>query len=387
MKRKKTERKISSKNKIQSRTKITIKSLNQEKKLNILSKQIKLFQIDRREKNIASFEVEDGDLKKTKKLLLENKIEILSVEEHGIKKHLKKLILSWGLISSIVLVSIFYCLQYNLVWQIDVAGTEVLSQSEVSSFVEEQLSSRFKGKIDTKNIEIALKDKYERISAVSVAIVGQTLKINISEAYIPDEMLGNFKPICSQYDGIITKVNLVQGTLTVKVGDIVRKGDVLVEPYIIDTDGEKREVKPEASIEADVWIFGESSHSEFSRRIERTGEKKEFSEVSLFGLKIYSNVKNNTFEHFEYEEREENLTKNLILPLKVKHYTYYETTEIVENKTFSEVQEQKIEEARQNALIYLQESEIIKRETYTIQSAAGTTNVTYILTLSREIGG
>lgn len=373
--------------KLKSLTKFKIKSLNQEKKLNALSKIVKLYNIDRLDKNLTTFEVDDNNFKVAKKFLINNNIEILEVEGRGFGKYLKLLLSNWGVLVSGIILAIAYTVQYQCIWKIEIDGTEVLSTDEISTFVNENLTSKFKSSIDTKALEIKLKSQYERISAVSVAIIGQTLVVNISEAYIPDEMGDNFKPIVSNYSGIITKIELIQGTLKVKQGDIVRAGDVLVEPFIIDTDGEKRDVKPEAYIQADIWIFGESEHCENSRRIERTGEKSEYSEVYLFGLKIYSNVKENKFEKFDSEVRESDLTKNMILPIKVKHYTYYETREIIENNKFEEVKEKKIEEARQNALIYLEESEIIKDENFTIRSVGGVTNVTYILTVSREIGG
>ncbi len=372
---------------LKSRTKFKIKSLNQEKKLSSLAKLVRLYNVDRIDKNLTSFEVEDENFKLTKKFLENNGIEILEVEGRGIGKYIKFLFSNWGIVLAGVLLAIVYIVQYQFVWRIEIDGTEILSSSEISSFVSEAMPSQFKRAIDTKALEVKLKDNFERISAVSVAIIGQTLVVNISEAYIPDEMGDNFQPIVSQYSGIITRIDLIQGTLNVKQGDIVREGDVLVEPYIIDTDGEKRAVKPEAKIEADIWIFGESEHSEYSRKIERTGNKAEFSEVYLFGLKIYSNVKENEFERYESEESEGDLSKNMLLPFKVKRYTYYETKEIVENSKFEEVKDKKIDEARQNALIYLQESEIIKDENFTVRSAGGVTNVTYILTVNREIGG
>lgn len=372
---------------LQSRTKFKIKSLNQEKKLNLLSSKAKLYNIDRVDKSVCSFEVDDENFKLVKKFLQENDMEILEMQGRGIRKYLRLLISNWGILVAGIILTIVYAVQYNIVWKIEIDGTEVLSQNEITSFVNQNISSRFKASIDTKELEVKLKDNFERISAVSVAIVGQTLAINISEAYIPEELEGNFKPIVSQYNGIITKIDLVQGTLNVKVGQIVRVGDILVEPYIIDTDGEKREVKPEAKIESDIWLIGESKHNDYSRRVERTGEKVEFSEVYLFGLKVYSNVKENHFEHYDMETSNGDLSKNMILPLKIKRYTYFETTEIIENKKFEEVSEQKIDEAKQNALIYLQESEIIKDENHTIKSAGGVTIVTYIVTVSREIGG
>ena len=373
--------------KVKSRISLKLKSLNQEKKLNRLCKSVKLYNIERESKAICKIEVENCDYKKLKALLKEEDFEVLEVHKKGAVNILKKVFSSWGIIFACIFAVVTFCIQYNFVWQFKIDGLEKLSKEEIASCLNENMSTRFKKNIDVDKLEIALKDRFERISAVSVAIIGQTLAVNISEAYIPDEMLGDFKPIVSDCDGVITDIDLVQGTLAVKRGDIVRKGDVLVHPYIIDTDGEKREVKPEAKIEAEVWLMGRSEHHDYSQRIERTGNIKEVSEVYFLGLKIYSNVGDVGFSHYELEVKEEELSKNLVLPLKVKHYTYYETKEIIENKPFSEVESQKVEEAKQNALIYLQENEIIKNENYSVKSAAGITHVLYILTVSRQIGG
>ena len=91
---------------LKSRTKFKIKSLNQEKKLSSLAKLVRLYNIDRIDKNLTSFEVEDENFKLTKKFLENNGIEILEVEGRGIGKYIKFLFSNWGIVLAGVLLAI-----------------------------------------------------------------------------------------------------------------------------------------------------------------------------------------------------------------------------------------------------------------------------------------
>src|SRR5699024_8221798 len=102
------------------------------------------------------------------------------------------------------------------------------------------------------------------------------------EAVLPEEMQGSFQPIVSDYDGMITHINLIQGTPNVKVGDIVQKGDVLVYPYVADGEGQVMPVLPRAEIKADVWLSENEVFYEYQIKQERTGRKIECGTITLF---------------------------------------------------------------------------------------------------------
>ncbi len=372
---------------MKSRVRLTVKGLNQERTFNALTREVQVLHLERRDKHTSQIEIAPKDAKKTKKLLRSNNFEILKVENLGLYKWTRWLISAYGLIAACVIVIALYAFQYNFVWQICVFGNEKLATSEIVEEVEAYLPSRFKGNINTKSLEIALKDKYDEISSVSVAIIGQSLVINIGEALLPDEMSAAFTPITSNFDGLITETQLIQGTLAVSVGDIVRAGDVLVWPYIIDSNGNQRPVKALANIKADIWLVGEEKHNSSYLSRERTGNKMEMSEVLLFGLSIYSNSKVINYKEYDVEENIKNLTKNNILPFKIKKRVYYEVeTKLIESE-FENCKDDIISKARENALLSLKEYEIIKDESYTLTQVGGITTVKYVVTVNREIGG
>lgn len=370
-----------------SRTIVKVKGLNQERAINSIIKKMKIYNIKRDSHNICTMEVDYEKKKQLLSLLKEQNLEVMEVSSQGFKWKFKRLITSYGLIAGIILSSILYAVQYNFVWRIEIVGTENLQEKEVVRFVEDNLSSRWKSRINSKNVEQTLVEHYQEISSASVAIVGQSLIVNINEAVLPDEMQEENDAIVSSFDGMITDITLIQGTLAIDVGDIVKKGDVLVYPYIIDSQGEMREVFPKADIWADVWLSGKEVHYDYTISTQRTGKSETISEVYLFNLLIYSSAQECEFAEYEIEEKSSYLNKNNILPFVLKKTTYYEveTREVVQE--FSQVKDEIIEKARQKTLIFLQENEIIKEEKVSIREIGGIHEVNYLLTVNRNIGG
>lgn len=371
--------------KLKKRTKIKIIGLNQERIINDVSKNYYLYNINRIEKNLTELEVENKDYQKVKGLFCAAGLKVEHVYSKGFLPFFVISIKSYGVIFAIMLSILVYIFQFQNIWQIKVFGNEKVESSQIISFVGQNFSLN-KSKIDEKAIENALKEQFFDISSISVAIVGQSLIINIYEKNIPEELQGQFLPICSNFDGRITKLNLIQGTLAVKVNQIVQKGDVLVYPYIIDSQGEKRDIKAEAEIYADVWILGEAMHSESFYQTSRTGQAFEVNKILIFGMPIYSSQAEVPFADFQLESKTIALSKNNILPLLLQKDVYYQTETTLVEKPFEEVKADKIEEAKQKALTYLLDYDIIKNEDIIVNCNAGIYYIKYLITVNRMIG-
>ena len=370
-----------------NKTIFKIKGLNQERSFNNISKTVSIYNIKKEDDGTSQFEVDYKDAKKTKKFLEQQGFQILSVTNHGILFKFKNLFTRYGIVAGLIFCLLFYILQYNFILQVKVLGQPSEIQSLIKEYVVDNLNSNFKYNIDTKEIENSIKAEFDQVSSVSVAIYGQTLLINYNPSTIPEEMRGEFDPIVSEYDGMITDLELVSGTLNVKVGDIVQKGDVLVHPYIIDTDGETRQVTPSAKITANVWFSESITHYDYRLETKRTGKKIVSSFVKLGDLVIYSHDKENNFQEYEVESYSQPLTKNLLLPFTLEKIVYYQTQtdEIIE--PFEEVQEEVIEKAREKTLIFLDKNAIIIDENYIIKDAGSVHNVIYTITTSITFGG
>lgn len=372
---------------LKNKTTFKIKGLNQERYFNNISKSINIYNIKKEDDGISQFEVGYRDRKKTKQILEREGYQILSVTNHGILFNIKKIFFRYGIVAGLIFCLLFYILQYNFILQIKVLGQPSEIQSLIKEYVQDNLKSSFKYNIDTKKIENSIKERFDEVSSVSVAIYGQTLLINYNPSTIPEQLQGEFEPIISQYDGMITDIELISGTLNVHVGDIVQKGDELVSPYIVDTDEEIRQVTPIAKITMDVWISESVAHYDYRLETRRTGKKVISSYVKLGELVIYSHEEENNFKEYELESYSRSLTKNLLLPFKLEKMVYYETQtdEIVE--PFEEVKEEVIQKAREKTLIFLDKNAIIIDENYVIKDAGNVHNVIYTITTSVTLGG
>ena len=160
-----------------------------------------------------------------------------------------------------------------------------------------------KSDIDTSKFEKDLSSNLKNVSLVSIIIKGNTLVVSIKEKVQNSEYENkdNFAPIVSDFDGILTKVQLVQGTLNKKVGDIIKKGDVLVFPYIVDASGNQRQVEPKAEIYAKVYITQKASFYDVEMIAKRTGKSMIKTDIFAFGLKIFSDHKECEFALYETE--------------------------------------------------------------------------------------
>ena len=364
-----------------------IKGLNQEKNLNKLLKHFNIFEYQRLRKDKANFKTSYFSGEKIKKELIGMGYEVLKFEKKGILNLFFNGIISYGLLCGLF-IGLFLCFfQANFVRNVEVWGNEKIDQKEIITLVKEKIGSGFKANINTKQIENGVYSAFSNLSFVSVAIVGQTLVVNVKEEIIPEEMKGVFEPLISQVDGKITSIELVQGTLAVEKGKIIQIGDVLVYPYVINSSGEKLPVKPVAKIVADVWIDGEEIHNSVLEYACRTGRKITENEVYLGKLLIYKKSAEIIFQSYETEDETSLLSKNSILPLVLKTKTYYETEKNVIEESFQDVKEDVILKARGKALQKLDNCDIIKEENYTIRQAGNLTMVNYVFTVSKSIGG
>ena len=296
--------------KILSKTKFHIKSLNQEKILTEIASKTDLFDVERTNVNELKFCCSYFSHKVVKKILDEKNIEILSMKHEGIYPQIFHLLTSYGTIVAIFLFALFFVVQNQFVFQYQISGTEKISSSEVVCFLKENFSKN-KNKIDTKQVELELLENFSRISYASCIIKGQTLVVNIKEKLLPEQLEGNFSPIISSKNAKITKINLISGTVKVKVGQVVKKGDVLVEPYTIDTSGKVMSVEAKAEIFADVYNEASVDHYERFVEVRRTGKVAQRNDVLLFGLSIYNFSDEMNFQMYETEVEEIDLIKDM----------------------------------------------------------------------------
>lgn len=268
-------------------------------------------------------------------------------------------------------------------------GIESISQTEVIQILKQNGFEKInkKSDIDTSKFEKDLSSNLKNISLVSIIIKGNTLVVSIKEKVQNSEYENkdNFEPIVSNFDGVLTKVQLVQGMLNKKVGDIIKKGDVLVFPYIVDASGNQRKVEPKAEIYAKVYITQKASFYDVEMIAKRTGKSMIKTDIFAFGLKIFSDHKECEFALYETESTKKTISNGNIFPITLEKTTFYEIqNERVEND-FEQKKQQIMDDLKQKTLKNLQECDIIENERQNVTRIAGKNELEYVLEIQKRI--
>lgn len=90
-----------------------------------------------------------------------------------------------------------------------------------------------KSQLQKSNFAVDLVESFESIAHASVRIAGNTLVVNLVSATNHNR---NVKTnYCAQYDAVIRDITVYSGKPLVSVGDVVRKGDLLVADAYVDS--------------------------------------------------------------------------------------------------------------------------------------------------------
>ena len=368
--------------------KYKIKGVNLEKCFNNLIKnKIKLKNIIKNEDNTAEFYINYKNDKVLKQNLNKFNITILEEKDFGVQYFFRNLFFRVGLISACIISLIFLFISQMFVFKIEIYGNDKLSKTEIISELEKLGVNSFtpKSSLNLSMLESELLENMPEISLVSIITKGNSLILNLQEKVINDEYqnVGNFEALKATASGRIKSINLKQGTLKVKVGDIVKEGDILVEPYIIDSSGEKRSVKAEAEILAEIWFEARITHYDSSMKTIKTGNKIVKDNIFFLNLPIYVDKKEVTFTEYEVSKNIINLS-NFLIPIKIERITYEEITTIKEEIPFEDVKDELILEAKNLALEKAKNNSVVD-EYHTVTSNAGVTSISYVIVAEGDI--
>lgn len=365
----------------------TIKNLNREKILKQLLQICSIKDIKTKD-NLFSFCVSHDNRKKVEAFLNKKEITILCKKSKGLIAFLKQTIFRWGVIIPIFVFIVFLSINNLFVFNYKIIGNELITQDEVLEVLKQNGAKGIvkKSQIDKQKLEDAI-EELDKVSLVSVIIKGNSLVVNIKEKVYNAEYedKDNFKPLKSEFEGIITEISIVQGTPLVKVGQTVKKGQDLVAPYVLDTSGQILSVKPMADIKADVFLTTITQVPNTKIEMIDTGNVIKTKTISLFGLNVFSNSVDNNFAIFRTETQVEDMSKNLLLPFKIITTKYIEQRqEIIENY-FETNREQILSDCQQKTRQLVNSCEIIKEEYNVITSVADINQITHTVVVNKSI--
>lgn len=390
---------------------------------------IELRHLVRRE-NAIQMEIDAKNFKKLRPLVRKTHVKIHILNRHGpaffFYRHKRRW---WFLLGMTVFAGMIYILSL-FVWQIDIDGNrkytdalilQALAQMDVKTGCR-------KSEIDLPEIEEELRIMYNEITWVSASITGTKLQIELREGDLKISgssgggQTGNVKRVenrennpktqngesetdlpanlVADEDAIITNLVVRRGTVAVRYGDEVKKGDVLIEGkvYIYNEDETLKKVDY-LTAEGDVFgKYQELYEKHYQRKHEvrsYTGENYRELGVEIVGksfcLPVWENIlkkqlEENTLSEVWSWKKQFRLTPTFYLPFALEYTEYVPYENVVEEYT-DEVIKKMAEEELQKYLNELEKKGVqIISNSVTISLDADGGHVKGTLILDGPIG-
>ena len=214
-------------------------------------------------------------------------------------------------------------------------GVDENKQAQILQIVENEgvKIGKYKGKVDLQGLINKIRLEREDVAWVGMEIKGTNLIIKIAEADEKPEIIdeNEYCNIVATKDGIIAKVEALNGTPAVNVNDTVKKGDVLIKGWIEGKFTDNRFVHAEGQVMAKVW-YSDKEKVYYNQNYEnQTGAKERKYSVNVNNFKINFFKTLSKFEKYD--------TIRTVKKLKITS-NFYLPIEIVVNENFEKQQKQ-----------------------------------------------
>ena len=209
----------------------------------------------------------------------------------------------------------------------------------------------FKGKINTKEIINKIRLERKDVAWMGIELKGTNAIVKLVKSDEKPDIINEdeYCNIISDKEGIITKISVQNGTANVKVGDTVKKGDILVNGWMEGKFTGIRYVHSLAEIEAKVW-YTESIKIPYKVTETRyTGNEEDKYGIKFNNFQINFTKKYSKFKIYDTIETENKikLFSDFYLPISIVKTIYKEQEKI--EKTYS------VEEAKNIGIKQLEE--------------------------------
>lgn len=306
---------------------IIVEGLDTESFLNYLIRnKIYVYNVNRIEKTKIQFNIDRDNYKKLKKIHRSNKFNIKVKKQTGIPFIAKRIYTYRGMIICAIISLIILMSTSQFVTDVYITAPEGIDKTALKKelYIQGVKPGVYKKSIDRKIVRDNIMGKFNQIAYVSINIKGTNIFVNITkkDESQNSEENSNYCNIIATKDGIIEKVVPRSGEAVVEEGDIVKKGDVLV-------NGAKTTALPE--VWATTFYEAKKSSNYIDVKNQRTDNKKKVYTISFYDKK-YKILRNIKYKDYEIENKTYELKLgDYTFPIKLTVSTFYEVRK-VENK-------------------------------------------------------
>lgn len=284
--------------------------------------------------NCTSFYVEADNINDTLKILKENNIKALEVNEKGIyTKIIDRLIFKLLITFVFVFVTaLIICSRY--IWEISIDGNYSYTANTIKNFIYSQQikEGSKKNNINCEKLEKKIRKEYNDISWVCAEIKGTNLIVHIKENYIMEIANKETRPyhIVANKDAEIVSILVRKGVAGVRVGDKVKKGTILING-MVDVFDESEQKLFTNVCSSDGEIIGKTKYK-YKDELKIDYNKKEYKKgytyylPSITGYK-WMKIGNTKKKNIQYKEIKLKGFGNYYLPICIQKYTSLPYTE------------------------------------------------------------
>ena len=334
--------------------KISVKGYYIERFINICkNNKITIWNLKRKDNIELNLNVRIKEFKEICKIAKKTGCKIKIKNKKGIPfllhKYKKRKIFFILLILLVLIIGLSSC----FVWNVEIKEENGYELENIREDIEKAglKSGVFKGKINTKEIINKIRLERKDIAWMGIELKGTNAIVKLVKSDEKPDIINEdeYCNIISDKEGIITKISVQNGTANVKVGDTVKKGDILVNGWMEGKFTGIRYVHSLAEIEAKVW-YTESIKIPYKVTETRyTGNEEEKYGIKFNNFQINFTKKYSKFKIYDTIETENKikLFSDFYLPISIVKTTYKEQEKI--EKTYS------VEEAKNIGIKQLEE--------------------------------
>lgn len=368
-----------------------------EKFINICThRNIRLWNVRWQKNSSVSMKLGIADFKELRPVVKKTRCKVHIVKRKGIPfilnryKSRKAFVIGSG-----VCIVVFFLIS-SFIWDISVSGNNNIS----TEFILERLrengvkTGTLKFKINTDDVVENMMLQINDLARMSVSLKGTRIYVEVTERTKPPVLINKEIPcdIIASRDGVIYSIVAKEGLETVKIGDTVTKGQLLITGRI---DNVKNPESPPlmvhsmGSVKARTWYEATAKIDQNLVTAKKTGLKKEMYSVVLFTKKFklfHTQIPYNNSEHVELKKKL-SLGANFALPFEMVIDQYYEY-ELEQNKvdmaTAKKIASEKAVEMAQKQVP--SHAEVLKKNTAEFEEGNGVKSVRALIECIEDIG-
>ncbi len=282
-------------------------------------------------KTYMLFSINEKNKQKLDEILKREHKSYYIVKNTKIKRFFAKLPYFIGSFLPFLMLFAFFYKVYGTILSVKVVAEEgkEINISKVNELLRNNNISKGANKyeLSTQDIEKLILKNSTDIAGCTAVYEGRNLIVTIFPAEEKQENLPT--ELLSKYNGVITNIEAFLGDSKLKVGDLVKEGDILIS----GSGGAS------GKVEGKVYFSATRIYNEKQDKAVETGNVFETEVIKLANLVALGSPKTCDYLNYKLEKVTENIIKNLFIPVVKESYIYKELTIVEEIVPFSEAEE------------------------------------------------